>query len=198
MEENFNLPTEKLKEFAKENLKDSRYQHSLRVAEYAKELAERYKANNVEPELAYFAGLAHDICKNCSDEELTELVKADGLGIDEIEAGRLNLLHGRAASVILKEKFNIEDRSILNAVAFHTFGHAEIDALGKIVYIADKIEPERPNTQNFRDFACKANLDELMMKILEWNMEYIIQTRGKVHPLTTKMHNKLKDVLSEN
>lgn len=55
----------------------------------------------------------------------------------------LKSLHGRAAAVVL-QKFGINDKSVLKAAAFHTFGYEGIDALGKIVYIADKIEPGRP------------------------------------------------------
>ncbi len=198
MKDDFKKLTEQVKAFAKENLKESRYLHSLRVADYAKHLAELYPNENVAPETAYFAGLSHDICKNYSDEDLVKTVEKDGMGVDEVEKTRLNLLHGRAAAIVLKENFSVENEAVLKAVGFHTFGYEEIDALGKIVYIADKIEPERPNTQDFRDFAFKASLNELMLKVLEWNMNYIKQKGAKSHPLTDKMHKKLKaDLMSE-
>ncbi len=195
MEENFTKLIEQINTFAKENLKESRYQHSQRVANYAKFLAKHYSAENVNPYKAFFAGLAHDMCKNFSDEELVETVEKDGIGIDNIEKTRLNLLHGRAAAVLLKEKFAVNDKSILNSIAFHTFGYEDIDALGKIVYIADKIEPERPNTEEFREFALKASLNELMLKILLWNMNYVESKGGTIHPLTKKMHNQLENEL---
>ncbi len=197
MEENFNKLIEQIDIFAKENLKESRYQHSHRVANYAKFLAEHHSAEGVNPDKAFFAGLAHDMCKNFSDEELVATVEKDGMGIDDIEKTRLNLLHGRAAAVLLKEKFAVKDKSILNAIAFHTFGYEGIDALGKMVYIADKIEPARPNTEEFRDFALKATLTELMLKVLLWNMNYIKSKAGRIHPLTDKMYKQLKDELAQ-
>ncbi len=198
MEENFNQLIEQIDTFAKENLKESRYEHSHRVANYAKFLAEHYPSEGVHPDKAFLAGLAHDICKNFSDEELLATVEKDGMGVDDIEKTRLNLLHGRAAAVLLKEKFAVKDESILNAIAFHTFGYEGIDALGKIVYIADKIEPARPNTEEFRDFALKANLTELMLKVLLWNMNYIESKGATIHPLTEKMHKQLKSELAKN
>ncbi len=194
MDDNFNF-TELIKQvdnFAKKNLKESRYKHSLRVAEYAKYLSEHYSSENVKPEKAFFSGLSHDICKNCSDEELINIVKTDNLGIDKIEKSRLNLLHGRAAAVVLKTKFAVEDKSILNAVAFHTFGYEGIDSLGKMLYIADKIEPGRANTEIFRQFALKASLNELMLKILDWNIAFIKQKQASVHPKTEKMYKQIK------
>ncbi len=96
--------------------------------------------------------------------------------------------------IILEKDFGVKNKSILNAIAFHTFGYEEIDSLGKIVYIADKIEPARPNTESFRDFALNASLNELMLKVLEWNMDFIKNNRGPIHPLTEKMYKKLKGI----
>lgn len=191
---------EKINSYAKKVLKESRYQHSVRVAKYAAHLAELHnrKMQNTEavsPELAYVTGLAHDICKNESDAMLLKTVEKDGFGIDDIEKEKPNLLHGRAAAIILKNEFGVTDNSVLNAVAFHTFGYESIDVLGKIIYIADKIEPERPDTEEFRIFAETASLDHLMIKVLDWRNDYILKKGGKVHPFTKKMYDQIrKDV----
>ncbi|UTY28464.1 nicotinate-nucleotide adenylyltransferase [Treponema putidum] len=189
------LKTQEIDSFAKSVLTESRYAHSVRVAEYARHLANEYKEEGVSPALAYFTGLAHDICKKCSDEELVKLVEADGLGIDNIENSRLNLLHGRAAAVVLQNKFGINDESVLKAAAFHTFGYEGIDALGKIIYIADKIEPGRPNTQNFRDMVKSSSLNELMLAVLDWNLAYIEKKGASTHPETKKMYEQIQKEL---
>lgn len=173
------LRTQEIDSFAKSILTESRYAHSVRVAEYARHLAKEYKEEGVSPALAYFTGLAHDICKKCSDEELVKLVEADGLGIDNVEKTRLNLLHGRAAAIVLQKKFGINDESVLKAAAFHTFGYEGIDALGKIIYIADKIEPSRPDTENFRNMVKSSSLNDLMIAVLDWNLAYIKKKRSK-------------------
>ncbi|UTC67923.1 MULTISPECIES: nicotinate-nucleotide adenylyltransferase [unclassified Treponema] len=183
--------------FAKSVLNESRYAHSVRVAEYARHLAEEYKTEGVPPALAYFTGLAHDICKKCSDEELVKLVESDNLGIDDIEKTRLNLLHGRAAAVVLQKKFGINDKSVLKAAAFHTFGYEGIDALGKIVYIADKIEPGRPNTENFREMVKSSSLNELMLAVLNWNLSFIEKKSARVHPETKKMYEQIQKELKK-
>ena len=183
--------------YAKTVLNDSRYSHSLRVADYANILAKEYNSEAVLPELAYFTGLAHDICKKCSDEELVKLVEADGLGIDNVETTRLNLLHGRAAAVVLQKKFGINDESVLKAAAFHTFGYEGIDALGKIIYIADKIEPSRPDTENFRNMVKSSSLNELMLAVLDWNLAYIKKKGASIHPETKKMYEQIQKELKK-
>jgi len=192
-----NILTEKIDSYAKKVLKESRYKHSVRVAKYAAHLAELNNRKNqnaeaVSPQLAYFTGLAHDICKDESDGILLKTVEKDGLGIDDIEKERPNLLHGRAAAIILKNEFGITDNSVLNAVAFHTFGYEGIDDLGKIIYIADKIEPERPGTEEFRLVAETASLDSLMLTVLDWRNEYVLKKGGKIHPFTKKMYDQIK------
>ncbi|UTC65654.1 nicotinate-nucleotide adenylyltransferase [Treponema sp. OMZ 788] len=183
--------------FAKSVLNESRYAHSVRVAEYARHLAEEYKTEGVPPALAYFTGLAHDICKKCSDEELVKLVESDNLGIDEVEKTRLNLLHGRAAAVVLQKKFGINDESVLKAAAFHTFGYEDIDALGKIIYIADKIEPGRPDTENFREMVKSSSLNELMLAVLDWNLDFIQKKGSSIHPETKKMYEQIQKELKK-
>ncbi len=185
--------TNEINMYAKQFLTESRYLHSVRVAEYAKHLSEIYTEEEVDPNIAYFAGLSHDICKNSGDTELVKITEEDGLGIDEVEKKRLNLLHGRASAIILKNKFGIKDQSVLNAVAFHTFGYEDIDALGKIIFIADKIEPGRePETEKFRNLAGKISLNELMLKVIDDRSAYILKKNGSIHENTKKMYNKIK------
>jgi nicotinate-nucleotide adenylyltransferase len=44
---------------------------------------------------------------------------------------------------LLRERFGIRDEEILAAVAWHTEGNVDMGALGKVLYIADKIEVSR-------------------------------------------------------
>ena len=57
----------------------------------------------------YLAGIGHDMCKDFSDKELIELAARDGFEIIDFERKKPALLHGRAAAVMLREKFKILD-----------------------------------------------------------------------------------------
>ena len=59
-------------EILKSRLTDKRFYHSLCVADEAKRLAIKYKA---DPEKAYLAGLLHDVTKNTEKNEQLLLMK---------------------------------------------------------------------------------------------------------------------------
>lgn len=182
-------------DYARNTLSEKRFAHSLRTAEYAQYLAELDEKTKPIARLAYFAGLAHDITKELPDCEQLKIIQREGGGIDEIEQSRLNLLHGRTAAFILKNKFGIKNREVLDAIRFHTFGHPSFGALGKILYLADKIEPGRKNAGHFRAEADKTPLSETVLNVLEWTAEFVEKKGGTIHHLSEKMLKNIKTEL---
>ena len=65
------LSIEEIKVYLKENLKESRYNHTLGVSETAKKLA---ALNGVSEEKAEIAGLAHDVAKNLHMDVLKKII----------------------------------------------------------------------------------------------------------------------------
>lgn len=182
-----------VKQFLEENLSEKRREHCLRVAEYSKYLAQIYDKSGDLVNLAYFTGLAHDMCKEFSDERQVEISSRDGLEISEIEKQRLNLLHGRTAAVVLKEEFGVDDEQVLNAIRFHTFGTPDFKDLAKIVFVADKIEPGRPEyAKKFRDLVGKVSLDELVLEVASFGMQHVKNKGLNICPLTIQMCEVLK------
>lgn len=168
--------TEEIHNYIKTNLKKERYEHSVRVAETSALMCNLY---NLDSKKGYFAGLAHDMCKNLSHEELLEEAKKDGLEITEQELNKPSLLHGRAAAIRLINEFNVTDDEIIQAVRHHTMGAISLCDLGKIVYSADKIEPGRPqSTKEYRDQLFSKSLNELTIQVLEENINYL-EKKGK-------------------
>jgi len=92
------------------------------------------------------------LSKNCKPIGfLFRTVRTDGQPVTPDEAANSELLHGRAAAVLLQEYYGIHKKSLLNAVRYHTSASAKFDALGRIIYIADKIEPGRKNCDYLRE-----------------------------------------------
>jgi HD superfamily phosphohydrolase YqeK len=94
------------------------------------------------------------------------------------------MLHGRAAAVLLGERFGIHDAEIADAVRYHTTGRQGAGALEKIVYLADKIEVGRYTVeQHLRELAFGPtplnDLDELFDIIYKATIEYL-EDRGLV------------------
>lgn len=152
---------------AKKVLSNERYEHSVRVADTAVLLA---KKNSLSKTCAHLAGISHDLCKNLSEDEILSLALLDKKPITEIEMARPALLHGRAAAVRLTKDFGVDDADILEAVACHTFGKLKMCALSKVLYIADKIEPGRPNiSRDYFNSLIYLPLNEIMITLLKAN-----------------------------
>ncbi len=172
-------------EFARAALSPQRLGHSLRVAHLSRELCPRF---GVEPGRGYLAGIAHDMMKASGDARLLEFASRDGEPISALEREKPSLLHGRAAAVLLAEEFGVEDFSVLEAVRHHTFGAPGLDSLGKIVFVADKMEPGRESVPaELRSRVLSSGLDEMARLVLEDNLSYL-ESRGKaISPLTRAM-----------
>ncbi|MDR3325376.1 MAG: nicotinate (nicotinamide) nucleotide adenylyltransferase [Spirochaetaceae bacterium] len=128
-----------------------RYLHSRNVALHSSDLALRF---GLDAKKAYLAGIAHDMARELRPSDMFSLAERDGLPFSQLELDEPFLLHGRAAAVMLVERFGVEDADVLEAVRFHTMGSPHLGALGKIVCLADKIEVGRPNVDpEFRRLA---------------------------------------------
>ena len=181
--------TERVKNYAKAVLTKERYEHSLRVAETASRLCKKY---GLDASRGYLAGIAHDMCKDMSDEKIAALACEDGKAITELEAQKPSLLHGRAAALMLRRDFGVTDKDILQAVAVHTFGEEGMCALSKIVYAADKIEPGRPQaTKAYTASLDRLSLDELVEKVLADGIAYLKKKGCAVAPESEKLLRSL-------
>ena len=84
------------------------------------------------------AGRLHDSLKDASIPELRELVEDD-------EQWPESLLHAPAAAARLAAE-GVTDEEFLLAVRFHSIGHADFRLLGEHLYLADYLEPGRPDS----------------------------------------------------
>ncbi|MDR2343409.1 MAG: nicotinate (nicotinamide) nucleotide adenylyltransferase [Spirochaetaceae bacterium] len=117
-----------------------RFIHSRNVALHSADIAGRF---GLDCGGAYLAGITHDICKEFDHGSMVEYALRDGLTLSGFERNNPSLLHGRAAAMLIQEKFGINDEAVIEAVRFHTTGSPGMGPLAKIVYIADKIEAAR-------------------------------------------------------
>ena len=107
------------------------------------------------------------------DQTLLSLAAHDNRPISEIEKQKPLLLHGRAAAVKLFRDFGVDDTDILQAVARHTLGCEKMRPLAKIIFIADKIEPGRPQSnQKYREPFYTMSLDQMCLTVLDENIAY--------------------------
>lgn len=180
---------EEILEYLKENLKESRYEHTLGVVKTAKALA---KINGVEEEKAELAALIHDSAKNMHINSMKKMLVENFEQIDDIEEKTPQLLHGKVAAIIGKTIMGIEDEEVLSAAAYHTTGKGNMTLLEKIIYIADYIEPNRvyPGVEELRKLTFE-DLDKGVIVGLNNTINYILKQGGLIHPNTIEARNYL-------
>ena len=121
----------------KENLSEERFNHSVGTAECAEKLAEKY---NLNKEKAYIAGLLHDCAKCFSNEKLKEIIDKH-IKVEECEMLNYKTLHAPVSAYIAQKDFGVSDNEILSAIRWHTLGKQDMTTFEKIIFLADKIEP---------------------------------------------------------
>lgn len=120
-----------------------RVEHMARVSRLLGEWAEARKLPSEEVLRWRAAGTLHDVLRDADPEEIrSELPSA----LSDLPA---DVVHGPAAAARLRRE-GVRDEPFLRAVAFHTIGHPELDALGRAVYAADFLEPGRRGHREWR------------------------------------------------
>lgn len=171
-------------------LSEYRFTHSLGVAKKAVELAKIY---GVQEEIAKKVGIAHDIAKEMTDEEMIEYAKANNIRIDEIETVKPSLLHGKIGADIAAKKFGFT-QDMINAIKWHTTGRENMSMLEKIIYVADKTEENRKGTrfnlEKSRELSTQ-NIDETLIFLMNEFITYNVKNEWLIHPETIKARNDL-------
>lgn len=179
----------KIKKDLKEKLSKNRYEHSLRVADYCKRLAVIYK---VDENRAYLSGLVHDCAKNLEEFYMLNKRLNSDIIFDTEERDNENLKHAPIGAVVCKDLYGIFDEEILSAVRYHTTAKENMTLLEKILFISDKIEPDRKydtvdELRRLADF----DIDRAIVKFLNDSFEYLEKKSQKVHHLSVKARDYL-------
>lgn len=170
-----------------ERLTRERYIHSLSVRDCAIELAARYEENCAEAEVA---GLLHDFAREIPGPELLHLAEVKGLALSVIDRRFPLLLHGPVGAVLVQEELNVENPRVLEAIALHTLGGADMSRLAKIIYVADIIAPGRdfPGLGQLRQVVMK-DLDRALLECLGSTIRYCLDRQHPIHPQTIEAWN---------
>ncbi|MFN2364728.1 MAG: nicotinate-nucleotide adenylyltransferase [Halarsenatibacteraceae bacterium] len=179
---------EQIKHYLKNNLSDYRYKHTLRVVETASKI----NPDQSQLQKVKIAALCHDLCKGYSNLKLQELVKKSNWPLKTFEYSKESLLHGPASAYLTEIKFDIRDSQILEAIRYHTIGHPDLSLIGKIVFLADKIEPGRdyPGRDAIYSLSLK-NIDQAILKLTDHNLQYLTDRNIEIHPNLILLRNKI-------
>jgi nicotinate-nucleotide adenylyltransferase len=176
-------------------IKPGRFLHSRGTALMARDLA---LVLGLDGDAAYLAGIAHDMGKGLGGGELLALAGEDGEPLSALERKKPELLHGRAAAVLLQRYFDIHNRDILEAVALHTGGRLGMGKLAQVLYVADKLEFTREGVDPLlreglaRVLAGDGGFDALFSAVLEDNVRYLRSRAREVSAETLKILGNLQ------
>ena len=153
-------------------LDERRFLHTLGVAYTATSMA---MVHDCDIKKAQLAGLLHDCAKMCSKDKLLKTCKKNGIKITTHEQEHPEMLHAKIGALIARSKYHITDSEVLDAIRWHTTGKSAMSKLGKIIYIADFIEPNRKELDcldKIRELAF-SDLDECMYVLLKNIIEFL-------------------------
>ena len=165
--------------------------HLHRTAQVSAELAPHH---GVDVERARVGSIAHDIAKAMSKPELLRQADRFGLPVNLVERANPGLLHGAVGAELLRHEEGMDDQSLYESVCWHTFAHPALDPLGKIVFLADKLDPAKVRRYPFQPYLMELAQDDLDRAVLEFvtrQITVVLQTGKMVHPLMVEARNHL-------
>jgi nicotinate-nucleotide adenylyltransferase len=169
-----------------------RFAHTLCVAYAARHLA---KLHGEDEEKAAIAGLLHDCAKGMDITAMQAYVREHKMKVDESILSSGALLHAAVGAHMARNVYGVSQEQVLSAIECHTLGKVPMTPLEMIVYLADKIEPDRedyPGLYEIRRLA-ETNLMDAVLISLENTASYV-KDRGKaLHPATIQTINWLRE-----
>ncbi len=185
--ENYDFYKSKIKNI----LSEKRFNHSVNVGEMAAKLAKVYSEDVND---ARIAGLLHDVCKEKSRDELTELFSSAPKDIFNLfnDVPEKKVLHGPAGAVYLQKYFGIDNKNILNGVTFHTTGRSNMSTFEKIIFVADFVSEERqwPEIKELQELAVN-NIDEVVLRKIILAIQKCINKRVKISQNTVNAYQSM-------
>lgn len=165
-------------------VKPERYEHILRVAELAVQIA---RANGLDQEKTHLAAILHDAARDLSVKRLLELAPPE----NEIERNHALALHGRAGRRLAQE-WGVEDEEVLEAIEGHVYGVCPDHKIGMAIYVADVSEPGRGVNHDIREMALSGRLEEAYQKAVLCKVKYLTGKGIEPHPRTWAAYRALQ------
>ncbi|MCY4365632.1 MAG: bis(5'-nucleosyl)-tetraphosphatase (symmetrical) YqeK [Chloroflexi bacterium] len=170
--------------------------HIGRAQDLARELA---PFHGVDPHRAALGILAHDVARAMPGPELIARANVFQLPIKPVEEKVPLLLHGPVGAEILRVEDGLAARGdgadLYQAVYWHTTFHPSlVDDMGKVVFLADKLDPNKRKRIPYQPEIMELALEDLDAAILEFLRRQVqsLTAAGKeVHPMMLEARDSL-------
>lgn len=181
-----NCSRKELLEAVSQVMSPKRFIHVKGVEQAALELAEQYGADR---EKVSIAALLHDYAKEQLDEEMRDIIISENMDLELLQYGN-NIWHGPVGAILIRNRFEVTDTEILDAVRHHTVGAPHMGLIEQIIYIADYIEPNRDfkGITEARTLA-KSSLKEAIAFATLKTLKYLLEKNVKIYPRAIETYN---------
>jgi predicted HD superfamily hydrolase involved in NAD metabolism len=145
---------------------------------------------------------AHDLAKHLTEIELINECKKMCVDMNCDYLLVPKLLHGPVAASWLKNKFDVLDESIIEAVRYHTTGYPGMGTVSKVVFLADKLDGEKikrnPELEKVLSLSV-SDLDAAVLAYMDMLIKSLIEQNFIIHPYSIACRNHLlKKYLDSN
>ena len=165
--------------------------HVQRVQTFASELA---VAHGVDPVQAELTAAAHDVDYHLLPRRRLEEAQRLGLPVNAVESFKPILLHGPVGAAWLRQEGTITDPEVLEGVRWHTTAHPGLTPVGRVVFLADKLDPRKlaryPFQNEVGDLA-RHDLDCAMLEFLTQDLVRLLRSGNLIHPASVAARNDL-------
>lgn len=168
-------------------LSDYRFQHVLRVRDYACQLAKQY---GVDMQKAEVAALVHDYAKERSDAEFLAVIQSRHLDPDLVNWGNY-IWHGVVGAEMIQAELGIDDPEILAAVRQHTTGAgADMSLLSQVIFMADYLEIGRtfPGVETARAVTAQSLAAGVKYQIVH-TVLHLVEKETPIYPKSIMTYN---------
>jgi len=180
----------------RKNLTSKRLIHSLNTMRESVRLAKMF---NADIDKCAIAGILHDCAKYSGAEKLyRELICKEQAKVQETLNDAIKIpdkiLHAYWAKTLAREVYGINDKDILDAIYYHTTSRKNPSLIEKIIFVADKIEPERkfPRIDKIRKITYE-DLDTGYYECLKDIIKVLEINEAIIHNDTIEAFKFLKD-----
>ncbi len=165
---------------------DKRREHIGRVVALLRTWCEALRLDSDEAAMWRDAGLWHDALRDASEDDLRAIT-----GDAHAPVG---ILHGPAAAKKLEADGEQRDE-LLDAIRWHTVGHAEWPRTGRALYMADFLEPGRTFARADRAYLAAhvpTDFEGTFRQVVKERIEWTVREGKALFPETVSLWNAVR------
>ena len=165
--------------FVKKSLPEKRLVHTAEVTITA---LKKVKQLGLDKEKVITACILHDMAKYIDHKTI------DGFSIDEEVPPPV--IHSFLGAYLSKHLLNVTDEEVLDAIRYHTSGKANMTTLGKLLFVADMIEPTRnyQGVEILREIY-ERDFEKCFIECLKEEMQHFINKKQYIYVETLNAYD---------